>query len=240
MNIWEKIREARKKNSVRDEKGKQKTEEAGNAGTSVSLDRTPEKARRINPIWAYLFGGIIVLGLAGLALNSCMTEKPRPQKDNAAPIMQGDVLNSRNVEQINNQNLKALNDAEVGKEKSADDKKKTPSNAKPGADQNTVVDRSASRQSASRSTAAEAKPALSPEEQYELDAAAARYKRALKDEETSSSEEAQAKKSAIFFDLKEDTPAKANDRNAASPANTYYNDVVPGGDDSDYIQIVGR
>lgn len=239
MNIWEKIREARKKNSADAEKEKQKTEGSGNTGTSVKLDRTPENARRINPLWGYIFGGIIVLCLAGLGLNSCMSDKPRPKKDTASPIVQGDVLNDRSIEQINNDHLKALNDAEGGKEKSADEKKKTPSNTKPEADQNTVVDRNASRQSASRSSA-EAKPALSPEEQYELDAAAARYKRALKDEETSSSEEAQARKSAIFFDLKEETPAKTGSGSATSPANSYYNDVIPGGDDSDYIQIVGR
>lgn len=252
MSWMKKIREIREKNLAK--KKEIKTGAVADAGSedgqlpphdpdkkSVNLSSSPEKDKRLNPIFLYGGGGLFFILICAVMFSSCFHDDNGDRRKPSPATVQGDVLNDQSVQQIEMKNLKQMNDDAQSNAKSG--KKNTQGTKKPTKEENTVVEKRSTRSSAGSSSQTQKKKELSPAEQYSLDAETARYKRALDNEASAYSEEAQAKKSAIFFDLGDGDVKKPSSKPTGrreSPANEYYNDVLPEGGDSDYIQVMGR
>ena len=253
MSWTKKIREIREKNLAKKKEIKTGAEADGGSeapqlpshapDNKVDLTATPEKDKRLNPIFLYGGGGLFLIILCAVMFSSCFHDDRGDRRKPSAMTVQGDVLNDQSVQQIEMKNLKQMNDeaqanAKGGKKNAQDGK------TKPTKEENTVVEKKTARSSAGASSAkTEKKKELTPSEQYSLDAETARYKRALDDEAAAYSEDAKAKRSAIFFDLGDsdkNTKAPKGNARTESPANRYYNDVLPQDGDSDYIQVMGR
>ena len=162
MSWTKKIREIREKNLAKKKEIKTGAEADGGSeapqlpshapDNKVDLTATPEKDKRLNPIFLYGGGGLFLIILCAVMFSSCFHDDRGDRRKPSAMTVQGDVLNDQSVQQIEMKNLKQMNDeaqanAKGGKKNAQDGK------TKPTKEENTVVEKKTARSSAGASSA---------------------------------------------------------------------------------------
>lgn len=162
MSWMKKIREIREKNLAKKKEIKTGAEADGGSeapqlpshapDNKVDLTATPEKDKRLNPIFLYGGGGLFLIILCAVMFSSCFHDDRGDRRKPSAMTVQGDVLNDQSVQQIEMKNLKQMNDeaqanAKGGKKNAQDGK------TKPTKEENTVVEKKTARSSAGASSA---------------------------------------------------------------------------------------
>lgn len=236
-DLLAKIRDAqaKRKDTLKNKNGKNNSLPTSPANAPADISLKPEKSTRVNKFFVYGAACVVVFMFASVGLYSCSRDSEKAASKKPPQVaVPGEMLSDQNMTRINSRNQKSLK--EMNDEASGVDE----------IDLTNVSrrDNTSRRSSSSDDEETSKKRDPTPAEQYELDAQAARYKRALADEASSAADSLSARKSPIFFKLDGKSAEKAKkEKNSGSPANTYYNDVAPrqhGGGDSDYIQVIGR